>query len=231
MNSYRPLLLIILAAAVVASIFMIPTMAQRADKASEAERKNRREEPPISGTTGSGTSSSATSGSTSSVYSAPYRVYYPAHVDVTATSHLIDSSTPFDESKPGNVLDGNREKAWQEGASGWGAGQSLTIRFKTGRKRIESFKIVVGYDKIRSDRWGDRWPLNARMKAAKITVDGKTFYKQFDTDNRAAQEVEAVRGLVADLITVEVAEVIRGSSAKNEDLCLSEFELTVSDQP
>jgi Flp pilus assembly protein TadD len=87
---------------------------------------------------------------------------------------------------PENVLDGAGDTVWQ--ISGGGPGEWIAVDFP-GEVTLARIGVVVGYDKILGDRVGDRWPLNNRVRRARIEWQGGQVEWEF-ADERGLQWVE-----------------------------------------
>ena len=64
---------------------------------------------------------------------------------------------------PWRALDGDVEFWWQENADGDGIGEYLQVSW-SGDREVTEIKLVPGLWKERNDKFGDRWPLNNRLK-------------------------------------------------------------------
>jgi hypothetical protein len=146
-----------------------------------------------------------------------------------ATSTLVAPSDPgrHDLAK---VLDGDLDTAWCEGASGDGAGQTLTFEFSSAS--VDAIGIVNGYTKSQ-----DIFQGNGRIKRLTVTVEDRGTTREAIASlsprdlrrlNRKAigpfidwlEDVGRANG-PTQRVTLSIADVYSG--AKHADTCISEI--------
>lgn len=105
---------------------------------------------------------------------------------VLATASASTTGSRVVSYSPNNAIDGDPESGWQ--VSNGGVGEWIRLEF--GRLvSLRRIGVVPGYDKVRTDRVGDRWPANNRVSEATITWEGGSTTHRF-ADDRAMQFVE-----------------------------------------
>lgn len=103
---------------------------------------------------------------------------------LSASSHTTGSRVV--SYSPYNAIDGDLETGWQ--VSNGGVGEWIRLEF--GRlASLRRIGVVPGYDKVRADRVGDRFPANNRVSEATITWEGGSTTHRF-ADDRAMQFIE-----------------------------------------
>jgi len=140
-------------------------------------------------------------------------------VNVTASS--VDSPNT-DRYKPNNTIDGKRSTVWEENAEGSGIGEYLVFTFNK-PQNITKIGIVGGYDKVKNDKYGDRWNRNNRLKKIEVSYSDGSDTLVSLRDSRDIQYFNVDKNL--KYIKIEIVEVYRGSNIKWDDTSISEVEL------
>lgn len=126
-----------------------------------------------------------------------------------------------------NLVDGDRETAWQTPAGGREA-QSVTIKFADGqRKRVVGIEVIPGYDKNKADRYGDRWTLNTRTKLASVTMGEQTLETPLDAESKAFQKLRIPDIAGVSIVKVRFSDFVYGTAKNEHDLCISELRIKV----
>lgn len=129
----------------------------------------------------------------------------------------VASSTrsPYRKYTPGLAIDGSSETAWN--ADRKSVGEWLRVALE-GKREIAEIGIVAGYDKVRRDRWGDRWKINTRLKRVRLSFeDGQQREVQL-SDTRPMQYFRL--SARSSWVKITVLEVYPGS--RFSDACISE---------
>lgn len=123
------------------------------------------------------------------------------------------------------ISDGLLDTAWAEGQKGPGIGETVTIRLSKPMP-IWGVRIWNGYQKVRDDKFGDRYDVNQRVQGVLVEWGGRM--KGVDLlDRREPQDV-----VLDGTVGTEIRLTIRGVyKARHEDTCISEVAvLTQPDQ-
>lgn len=158
-----------------------------------------------------------------------YREYELAARDLWADSSSSDKTTRIKNGPditygPSNVLDGDPTTAWAEGVKGSGYGEWLEIHLPS-RMEVVSVGIMNGYQKVKNDKYGDRYYINERPSRLKITTDNgdRTVWVQ---DEKPTQKFE-LGGLSTRTVRLTILDTY---SAKYPDTAISEVRIWVREQ-
>lgn len=132
---------------------------------------------------------------------------------ITATSELSERGMTHYADR---ISDGSLTKAWVEGASGVGIGESVTFEFDD-KYRVEGMNINAGYQKTKS-----LYKKNARPKKIRVIFSDGTSEDFVLKDRYGKQVIEFSQPVDTEEITVEIKSVYRGS--KYEDTVISELQ-------
>ena len=170
-------------------------------------------------------SSSSSGDSASAGAQAVEQLSFAGITGATASSSYSDSSHYGSDYGygPENVLDGELESAWVEGAPGWGEGESITLYGP--RQRISGFTIYSGYQKYGSR--GDLYYINARPATITVIANGAVVCTQTLADSgHVGQDVVFPSPVDTDSITIRIDSVYYGNSddPNEQDCCISEIE-------
>jgi len=115
------------------------------------------------------------------------------------------------------ILDDNLETAWIEGVDGDGIGEWIELQLPA---ETELTRLVVrnGYQKVRDDKYGDRYLINQRVRDARITVGGGAPFSTKLVDDRGPQNID-LGGRKGDRVRLEIASVY---GAKYADTAICE---------
>ncbi|WP_224242077.1 discoidin domain-containing protein [Hyalangium gracile] len=138
---------------------------------------------------------------------------------VQATSVL----EPADSYHPGLLFDGRPEYGWAEGASGPGAGQSLTLTLEEPIELV-ALELWNGYQ-----RTEDHFRKNARASQLSLSVDGGAPIPLKVKDAQGAQLLELPRPVKGRTLVLKVDKAVAGK--KYADLVLSELYLVDAQGP
>jgi hypothetical protein len=122
---------------------------------------------------------------------------------LSVTTSSVDGRERY---APENAVDGRTDTAWV--VPNRGPGEWLEVRFRD-TTRIAEIGVVVGYDKVRADVYGDRWDKNNRVRKLAIEWDGGERHVVL-RDDRAMQWVK-IGAVDVDRIRLRVVDVRRGS--------------------
>ncbi len=137
----------------------------------------------------------------------------PVISGVSATSTLYEKN--YDHS-PGNIMDGKLTTAWVEGVSGYGTGESITLRLSS-ETLLTSITLHAGYQKSAS-----LYAKNCRPKGITVLFsDGSS--RSFDLQDVNAAQTLSLGQVVTDSVTVRIDSVYAGT--KYQDTCISEIRL------
>ncbi|MBR2736769.1 MAG: zinc ribbon domain-containing protein [Firmicutes bacterium] len=137
----------------------------------------------------------------------------PVIAGVSATSTLYEKN--YDHS-PGNIMDGKLTTAWVEGVSGYGTGESITLRLSS-ETLLTSITLHAGYQKSAS-----LYAKNCRPKGITVLFsDGSS--RGFDLQDVNAAQTLSLGQVVTDSVTVRIDSVYAGT--KYQDTCISEISL------
>ena len=123
---------------------------------------------------------------------------------------------------PQRAIDGDRTTGWQ--VSDGGVGHWLRLELGA-RSRIDRVGFIVGYDKVRSDRIGDRWPLNNRVSDVLVTWEGGSAIHHFE-DDRSIQWVD-LGSVTSSWVSIEITGIYPGS--RWNDTVISEVQCEGAD--
>ena len=117
---------------------------------------------------------------------------------------------------PGNVLDGDLATAWckEDG------GASLTIELPGG-SRIHEIRIRNGYQKVKNDKFGDRFHHNSRVKKVSVRA-GNTTRTAWADDSKGWQTLVDLDGAYSDSIVLSPQMYYWGP---DRSVCISEIEV------
>ena len=132
---------------------------------------------------------------------------------IAATSELSERGMTHYADR---ISDGSLTKAWVEGASGVGIGESVTFKFDD-EYRVEGMNINAGYQKTKS-----LYKKNARPKKIRVIFSDGTSEDFVLKDRYGKQMIEFSQPVDTEEITVEIKSVYRGS--KYEDTVISELQ-------
>jgi hypothetical protein len=145
-----------------------------------------------------------------------------AGISVTVSSELSGNADRFYGAS--NLLDGNPETAWVEGAWGYGHGEVITVS-TFGKCVAEGFAVRNGYC-----RPGGVWWENSRVRKLFVSLNGVPFMVAELEDTMGLQIIRFPEDLAIDSedeITFEIIEVYPG--AAYQDAAISELELIVQE--
>ena len=155
-------------------------------------------------------------------------VLAPADVKATASSTASPIRSKGIRYDAGRAVDGKTDTWWQESVAGDGLGQ--TLRLDWGRPAgVGVLRLVPGYMKRRGDRWGDRWPVNNRLRKIVVRLSsGETWPLELE-DRRGWHDVRFAPPPTASWVEVEVLSVYPGAHPKTgarvEDTGVSEAQV------
>ena len=159
------------------------------------------------------TFSSALSG-TSFVGRNPYSQVYFSGAQASSELYSYQTKHSYPAS---NAIDGKTSTSWQEGASGDGIGETLTLYFdRTQSVSMLSFRI--GY--ASKDEW---YYNNNRPCDVEISFsNGEYFYWTFN-DSNSEQMIELSHSVYTDWVEITIDSVYQGSMhGSMQDTCISE---------
>ena len=140
----------------------------------------------------------------------PVERRYPNH-RIRATASSIDPTTKNSQGDityyASNVLDGDPTTAWAEGVEGYGVGEWISLTFDN-PIRLSKLKIWNGYQKIKNDRFGDRYTGNPRPERIRVTTDHESLNVTL-FDIKAPQDIALV-GRETRTVRVEIRSVYQG---------------------
>lgn len=136
----------------------------------------------------------------------------------SASSTLPESS--YKDYLPSNAIDGLSSSCWCEGAVGKGEGEWIKLTFPYDIT-VTSIGIIPGYDWYGGDAVGDRFYLNLRLKKARLEFSDGSSQTVETTDTRRMQNINLTP--VKTSYVKLIVEEVYSSSAKYDDLCISEF--------
>jgi tRNA A-37 threonylcarbamoyl transferase component Bud32 len=122
---------------------------------------------------------------------------------------------------PENLLDGSSHTAWCKSD---GTGESITLRL-SGTRTVRQVRILNGYQKTGSDKYGDRFYRNSRVSKARIQDDSGNGQNAYLPDEKSWQYIE-VDSLRTDRIIIRPTE---GYWGQDRSLCMSEVEIWGND--
>jgi hypothetical protein len=108
---------------------------------------------------------------------------------------------------PANAVDGNNETGWQ--VSDGGVGHWIRLDFGS-LVYLDRLGFVPGYDKVRYDRVGDRWPLNNRVQEVVVTWEGGGVRTIHLADDRAMQWT-GLGGAQTHWLRIEISSIYPGT--------------------
>ncbi|PIU67790.1 MAG: hypothetical protein COS84_03460 [Armatimonadetes bacterium CG07_land_8_20_14_0_80_40_9] len=123
---------------------------------------------------------------------------------------------------PWQVIDGDKETAWNEGVEGSGRGEWIRLDFPSPRDVIK-VGVIPGFNKIKEDKWGDRFYKNNRVKEAiLIFSDGTSRLVKFK-DSREMQYIYFSPPVKTSFVKLVIEDIFPGS--KYDDTAISEIEV------
>ena len=131
----------------------------------------------------------------------------------------VEASSTLPPDQPGvsyaaeQVLDGNRQTAWNEGVEGHGVGESLTIELAE-QVTVDAIHVRPGFF---DSRW---WQNNGRPKLLNVRTESLAFSLPCKNEMKV-QRFAFKNPLEFKQITFEIADVYPG--IKYEDTCISEI--------
>jgi hypothetical protein len=114
---------------------------------------------------------------------------------------------------PENFIDGEGGKAWCEGVTGYGIGESVTIRFKPA-VRVQEFTFLNGYPKT-----DDTFKNNSRVKQFRIQTSDGFATAVTVPDSKDGHTIKLPRPAKPQWVRFTIAEVYPG--ARGSDTCIS----------
>lgn len=138
----------------------------------------------------------------------------------SASSYLPASA--YNDYIPSNVIDGLSSTCWCENALGNGKGEWINLAFPK-EITVISLGIIPGYDWFGSDAIGDRFYLNLRLKKARLYFSDGSSQIIEPSDTRRMQNIR-INPVKTSYIKLVIEEVYE-SSAKYDDLCISEIKV------
>lgn len=146
---------------------------------------------------------------------------YISGANIKVSSQLIEKHRPSDAYKAENMIDGNKNTAWSEGASGHGIGEWVKFGFDE-PKKLKVINIVGGYaktDKI--------FKINNSVKKVKIIFsDGKSQIANLKK-SKDFQKILIDRDTPTNFVKLEIMDVYKGT--KYKDTCISEINFEYKD--
>lgn len=142
-------------------------------------------------------------------------------------SSTKDPPPPGVDCRPSSAYDGDVETAWCEGVAGDGSGESLTVTFNGGPYKVTRILIVAGYDKVRSDKHGDRWTLNNRPRKVRVALGGAFYECAVNPENHGFQSLSFPGSSQVEGVTLFFDDVLKGTAKTDSDLCISEIQVYV----
>jgi hypothetical protein len=127
-----------------------------------------------------------------------------------------------------NAYDRDPATWWGEGADGDGIGEWLEYAWD-GNVEIREVRLISGYQKVRSDKFGDRWFLNNRLKRVRVEIPGGRSFEVNLEDKKGFQKVVIPPGNYGSAVRIVILEIYPGynsSGLRVEDSGISEIEVT-----
>ncbi|MBM4371232.1 MAG: hypothetical protein FJ098_06235 [Deltaproteobacteria bacterium] len=129
------------------------------------------------------------------------------------------SASTYDAS---TLLDGVLETAWSEGARGSGVGEWVEIQLPAAAA-VDHVRVWNGYQKVKNDKFGDRFPINERVRELEVDPGtGEPFTLTLE-DRKEPQDIP-LNGTRTDRIRLTIRSVY---PAKFKDTTLSEIRVFV----
>ena len=132
----------------------------------------------------------------------------------SATSFLIQELPEYIDNRAVSAIDGDETTSWQEGASGYGAGEAISTAFVRHR-RVKYIALQLG-----NWRTGQSYYDSGRPRTMTITVGGRDFRVDF-SDTRSAKYLAFSEPVYVDRITYTIEDTYDG--VVYPDCCISEI--------
>lgn len=131
--------------------------------------------------------------------------------------------------KPSNIgnynaskaIDGDPNTPWVEGAEGLGIGEWLKIELSQA-STVSSIRIINGYNFTSSDKIGERFYKNGRVKTATLEFSNGSRQKIQLKDNNKWQSFD-LGGVKTSSIRIVIDAAYKGTEW--DDVCISEIEV------
>ena len=137
---------------------------------------------------------------------------------IVASSKLKDTKTTY--YTPWNLVDGRTDTCWAEGVGGAGIGESVTFFFQSSIT-LAKIEVFPGYNKIKNDRWGDRWYNNYRLRKARYTFSNGAVKYQTFRDEKSFQPIAFDPPISTNSVEITIMDA-HSSGAKWDDTSIGE---------
>jgi len=146
-----------------------------------------------------------------------------------------DSQGNLNNYQSSMAIDGRTDTWWCEDEKDDGAGVRFTMDLPGWE--VHGIRLVPGYDKVRQDRWGDRWYINNRIAQIEIQtfdLEGRTVDRQTEwlEDRRLWHEVKlrtpaTLSSIELRIVSVHPSTIAQGRRTRWKDSGIAEIELLV----
>lgn len=146
---------------------------------------------------------------------APAPVREPSRLEIVSlrASSELPSSKNYNAAR--NAVDGRPDTWWGEGAGGDGIGEWLELSL--GRQvEIREVRLIPGYQKRLPDRFGDRWPLNNRLRRVRVELDNRSSFVAELSDRKGFHSIEIPAGNFSRSVRIVILEVFPGYNMKGD---------------
>lgn len=138
----------------------------------------------------------------------------PSFSSANASSHLFQKDHPDYDNSARSIIDGDYITSWQDGGSGNGTGETITLNFDS-EKTVKYMEFQLG--NWRTDRY---YNINPRPRQMTMTINGKQYSLEF-TDAKISHYVEFEEALTFKTVDFRIESVYTGSETK--DCCIAEI--------
>ncbi|HOA14455.1 MAG TPA: discoidin domain-containing protein [Myxococcota bacterium] len=149
------------------------------------------------------------------VQQAPVVARPPSRLHISSVRVSSELPSPKNYNAARNAIDGRPDTWWGEGAGGDGIGE--WIEASLGRQaEIREVRLIPGYQKSLPDKFGDRWPLNNRLRKVRVELDdGSSFVAEL-SDRKGFHSIAIPSGNFSRSVRIVILEVFPGYNQKGE---------------
>lgn len=138
----------------------------------------------------------------------------PSFSSGTASSHLYQKDHPEYDNSAKSIIDGDYITSWQDGGSGNGTGESITLNFDSDQE-VKYLEFRLG--NWRTDRY---YSINPRPRKMTMTINGKHYSLEF-TDAKICHYVVFDEAVSFNAVDFYIDGVYSGS--ETHDCCIAEI--------
>ncbi|HNU69021.1 MAG TPA: discoidin domain-containing protein [Myxococcota bacterium] len=149
------------------------------------------------------------------VQQAPVVARPPSRLHISSVRVSSELPSPKNYNAARNAIDGRPDTWWGEGAGGDGIGEWIEA-FLGRQVEIREVRLIPGYQKSLPDKFGDRWPLNNRLRKVRVELDDGSSFAAELSDRKGFHSIAIPSGNYSRSVRIVILEVFPGYNQKGE---------------